>query len=352
MISDLVVVRTLAVVGVLLTLSVALYLGHGLRSLRYERRKAMQLARARVVVQTVAHQGEISEQEFRILHSLPRNLQIRLLGEFLRNLAGASRQRVQVLAERVGLNAFAERRCRSRFWWRRLEGARILTLCEAGEALMVELFRDPSPLVRTQAAEWAATHPSLRVIHHLLGLLQDPQGLCRFTVQDSLLRIGRPAAEPLRHYLETHTGPDAESALAVAAGSVVPSFLGPALTLSRDPDPSVRTRAAALLGALGGQQAADRLGALLADPDPRPRAAAARAMGALGNWRSAPRVAELLRDPAWIVRREAGLALRALGNPGMVLLRRSLRDPDRFAADMARQVMDIPQMNQRAGVSV
>jgi HEAT repeat protein len=58
--------------------------------------------------------------------------------------------------------------------------------------------------------------------------------------------------------------------------------------------------------------------------------------------RSARRVAELLRDPAWIVRREAGLALRTLGNPGTVLLRRALRNPDRFAADMARQVMDIP----------
>lgn len=352
MISDLLVVWTLAVLGVLLTLSVALYLGHGLWSLRHERRKATELAHGRVVVQTVAHQDEVTEQEIQLLRSLPRNLQIRLLGEFLRSLAGASRQRVQALAEQMGLIAFAERRCRSRFWWRRLEGARILTLCEAGEAVMIELFRDPHPMVRTQAAEWAATHAGPRVIHHLLDLLRDPQGLCRFTVQDSLLRIGLATAEPLRHYLETHTGPDAESALRVAAGVAVPSFLGPALTLSMDPRPSVRAKAADLLGALGGRQAVDRLSALLGDPDPGPRAAAARAMGALGNWRSAPRVAELLRDPAWIVRREAGLALRALGNPGMVLLQRSLRDPDRFAADMARQVMDISQMNQRAGVSV
>jgi hypothetical protein len=341
-ISDLLLVWALVVVGVLLALSVALFLGHGLWSLRHERRKAMQLAHGRVVVQTVAHQGEISDEDVQLLRSHPRNFQVWLLGEFLRNLAGASRDRVQALAEQIGLIAFAERRCRSRFWWRRLQGARILTLCEAGEAVMVELFRDPSPIVRTQAAEWAATHPSLRVVHHLLGLLQDPQGLCRFTVQDSLLRIGRAAAEPLRHYLETHTGADAESALAVAAGVAVPSFLAPALTLSTDPQPGVRARAADLLGALGGQQAADRLGALLADPDPRPRAAAARALGALGDWHSARRVAELLRDPAWIVRREAGLALRTLGNPGTVLLRRALRDPDRFAADMARQVMDIP----------
>lgn len=352
MISDLLVVWTLAVVGGLLTLSVALYLGHGLWSRRHERRKATQLAHGSAVMQAVVHQGEVTEQEIQLLRSLPRNVQIRLLGEFLRSLAGASRQRVQALGEQMGLIAFAERRCRSRFWWRRLDGARILTLCEAGEAVMMELFGDPHPMVRTQAAEWAATHPRPRVIHHLLDLLQDPQGLCRFTVQDSLLRIGLAAAEPLHHYLETHTGPDAESALRVAAGVAVPSFLGPALTLSTDPHPSVRARAADLLGGLGGRQAVDRLGALLADPDPGPRAAAARALGALGDWRSAPRVAELLRDPAWIVRRDAGLALRALGNPGTVLLRRALGDPDRFAADMARQVMDTPQMNQRSGVSV
>jgi hypothetical protein len=49
-----------------------------------------------------------------------------------------------------------------------------------------------------------------------------------------------------------------------------------------------------------------------------------------------------MRDSAWRVRKEAGLSLRALGAPGTLFLRRALRSDDRFAADMAQQVLDLP----------
>jgi HEAT repeat protein len=81
---------------------------------------------------------------------------------------------------------------------------------------------------------------------------------------------------------------------------------------------------------------------LLTDPVPEVRAAAAHALGKLGHWPAASHLAPLLRDHAWIVRRDAGLALRALGAPGLLYLRRSLTDIDHFAADMARQVLDLP----------
>jgi len=53
-------------------------------------------------------------------------------------------------------------------------------------------------------------------------------------------------------------------------------------------------------------------------------------------------VSLLLRDQAWVVRREAALALRAMGAPGTLLLRRALTSDDRFAADMAKQVLGLP----------
>jgi hypothetical protein len=34
--------------------------------------------------------------------------------------------------------------------------------------------------------------------------------------------------------------------------------------------------------------------------------------------------------------------MRRLGSPGLLMLRRALDDPDRFAADIARQVLDMP----------
>jgi hypothetical protein len=44
------------------------------------------------------------------------------------------------------------------------------------------------------------------------------------------------------------------------------------------------------------------------------------------------------------------LALRAVGSPGILFLRRSLSDYDAFAADMAKQVLDLPEMNERVRI--
>ena len=60
-------------------------------------------------------------------------------------------------------------------------------------------------------------------------------------------------------------------------------------------------------------------------------------------WQAGTLLAERLRDERWRVRREAGLALRALGAPGTLFLRRALKGDDRFAADMAQQVLDLPE---------
>ena len=75
---------------------------------------------------------------------------------------------------------------------------------------------------------------------------------------------------------------------------------------------------------------------------PEVRAAAAQALGKLRHWPAAAALAALLRDRAWEVRRAAGFALRALGAPGLLFLRRSLQDTDRYAADMARHVLGLP----------
>jgi HEAT repeat protein len=176
-------------------------------------------------------------------------------------------------------------------------------------------------------------------------LLADPSLLCRFTAQDSLLRIGSPVIGPLTEYLmQVSTTHEKEGGLAVAAGLASPSFLPAAVRLANDSSPQVRGRAATILGALGGTEATAVLIALLSDPAINVRAAAAHALGSLTHWQAATSLGELLRDASWEVRREAGLALRALGAPGRMLLRRLLRDRDPFAADMARQILDLPEL--------
>jgi HEAT repeat protein len=174
-------------------------------------------------------------------------------------------------------------------------------------------------------------------------LLGDSHGLCRFAAQNALLSLGYLVIQPLASVLTSSTGRQAEAALEVAVGLAEWRFLKPALAFCQDMSPRMRARAATLLGALGGREGVEVLSGLLVDMAPEVRASAAQALGKLGYWPAVSILAPLLRDPAWVVRREAGLALRALGAPGILFLRRYLADQDGSAADMARQVLDLPE---------
>jgi HEAT repeat protein len=98
-----------------------------------------------------------------------------------------------------------------------------------------------------------------------------------------------------------------------------------------------------LLGAVGGDENASAVVRRLADPAAEVRAAAAVAIGRLGHWPAAPELAARLSDESWLVRRNAALALRSLGPTGELLLGRALREDDRFARDIARQTLDLPE---------
>jgi len=210
------------------------------------------------------------------------------------------------------------------------------------DPLVLKLLADPHPAVRAQAAEWAAVQPSPEVISAMLTLLADPATQARFAVQNALLRMGGTIAGPLTSFLETHTGRAAEAGLRVAESVAEPSFAPAAQRLSRDDDAGIRVAAAKLLGAIGDAPAAQRLIDMLRDGESRVRAAAANALGRMQYWAAGSLLSDCLRDPAWRVRKEAGLALRAIGAPGTLFLRRALKSDDRFAADMAQQVLDLP----------
>jgi HEAT repeat protein len=268
--------------------------------------------------------------------------QVALVGDLWTSLAPAQRERLEGLVDDWGLVTRAERWCRSRRWWRRLHGARLLALVGRGEHVVPRLFDDPHPDVRAQAAAWAADWPLPHVIDRLIDMLGDPRNVCRFTVKDSLLRVRGAAVEPLAQRITCMTGLALREALVVAAHIADTRLLPAALDLAGHDDADVRSAAAAVLGAIGGSEGIERLGALLADRDAGVRASAARGLGHLGHWPAAAPLAGLLGDAAWDVRRAAALALRELGAPGALLLRRALSHEDRFVRDMARQTLDVP----------
>jgi hypothetical protein len=321
---------------------IALIIGHGSVLAVRDGRRRPRLTAARRELAVALQAGTAVSDPPAAVTALRAGLALQLLGDLAPSLAGGQRRQLTVLAQRFGLLQQAEQQCASRRWTRRLRGARTFTTLGGGDDVVPALLGDPRPDVRAQAAEWAAEHPVPAVIAELVVMLNDPQTLCRFTVEDSLLRIGRLAIGQLAACLDRASGESATAALSVAVWLPDPRFLPGALRLSEDPIASVRALAAELLGALGGAESAARLEALLHDENAAARAAAATAVGTLAHWRAAPALAGLLRDPAWDVRRAAGLALRALGAPGAILLRRAKDDADLFASDMARQVLDLP----------
>jgi HEAT repeat protein len=342
MISYSLLLRVAVIEAVLLAAASGLLVGYAAWHRWASRRSTARLARARVTLSEILERAERYEEGVAELRALPTRLQIRLLFEFAHTLQRA--QRLEEVAVALGLVAHAAAQCRSRWWWRRLQGARLLTAVGGGAAAVPALVRDASAVVRAQAAEWIGKHALPRLVDLVIELLDDPVGLVRFAAQDALLRGGGDVVLPLSRYLARAEGRGAEAALRVAIGLADSRFLDSGLALGRRESISTRALAAGLVGAIGGEEATGALLAWLSDPAAEVRAAAAAALGKMGHWPAAPLLAGLLRDVSWPVRREAGLALAAVGPPGTLFLRRALGDEDRFASDMARRVLDIVEV--------
>jgi hypothetical protein len=325
----------------------ALVVGHGLWLLLRARRHTPVRARARAALaaelaaELATDPGEAPASPAPApLAGIPPRVAARLVAELAPSLRGRQLERLRAIADNLGLVARARRGCASRWWWRRLHAAHLLTAF--GADVPEGLLADGDESVRAQAMEWAGDHPTEERAERLIHALGDPSPLCRSTALDALLRFGPAMVEPLaRHLGEDDEPPVVRSLLALATWRPNPRYGRAALRLAAEADPGVRAAAARLLGALGGEEGVAALGPLLADRDPAVRASAASSLGRLGHWPSAAAVGLLLRDPAWPVRRAAGEALAAMGAPGAFLLHRYGGDEDPFAADMARQVRDL-----------
>ncbi|HEX2077841.1 MAG TPA: HEAT repeat domain-containing protein [Longimicrobium sp.] len=328
--------------AVILFLSLLILFGHAAVAYRREGRWRVPVEKGRRALLEVVRTGRVSKADEQLLRGLPVRMQVRLFTEIVPSIAGQSREHLARLAEQIGLVPVAERMAAAKDWRDRLHGVRLLAAVGGGASLVPALLDDPHPAVRAEAVEWAGSHPTPELVDRLVQLLPRTDRYGSFVVRDSLLRVGADVIPPLARYLEKHSGRNAEPALDVAAGVPDVRFAPAALRLCRDPLPHVRARAAALAGAVGSEEAVGVLQMLVHDEDAEVRAAAAAALGRLGHWPSAPVIAPLLRDPAWIVRSQSALALRSLGSPGLLYLRKGLSDEDPFAADISRQVLDLP----------
>jgi len=319
---------------------IALVLGHGAWTGLAGRRTEVRRARGRAALQAVLD-GE-GPPGRRRLAALSRRVRLEVLMDVAPSLQGFQREALTALAGELGILASAEAKCGSRWWWRRLHGARVCTSLGGGITAVPALLQDRRPEVRAQAAQWVVRHPDDRLISLLLRMLDADDSATRFAVKDSLIRIGRSVTPALVAHLSVRADRSLGPALEVAAALADPTLLPAALALCVDEVARTRALAAALAGAIGGGPAVEVLMRMLGDDTAEVRAAAARALGKAEHWPATSSVAELLGDPSWDVRLQAALALRTLGSPGILFLRRAASGEDPGGAEAARHLLDLP----------
>jgi HEAT repeat protein len=235
----------------------------------------------------------------------------------------------------------AVRRRASRYWWRRLEAARALSIIGTPreQALVLELLADEHPAVQIAAASALPRVADVEALgrvlddlfgfpkvvrHYVTSVLRQTQNIAGPALAERI-RGGEDMAE-LTAWIELAASLDDSGAIIAA------------LTRAEHPDAPVRRAVAKALGRHPGPDAARVLAVLATDRAATVRAAAARSLGQLGAGTAAPVLAPMIADPVWAVRLRAALALAQIGERGRAALRTAREGPDRFARDMATMV--------------
>jgi len=229
----------------------------------------------------------------------------------------------------------------SRWWWRRLDAARLLAVVAGmrDRSLLMRLLADPHPAVQAAATTCLSRLGDSVLVEHVLDTLHTrcmvvrvfQLGILRQAWKDTVpalverLRPGTPVAR-----LEVWI------TLAEQLGD--PRCLPALIALRHHPLPQVRISTTRALRGYFHEDAAVALREMMTDDDWRVRAQAARALGTIGAGGAVPELTRALEDRSWWVRFRAALALAQLGEAGRRALREARELPDRFAADMAAMV--------------
>ncbi len=260
------------------------------------------------------------------------------------SVSGSSRTALVSLGDRIGIVDRARKGIRSRRWSTRLYSARVLTAFGVDCPTMYGLLIDRSPEVRAQTAAWCVAVQNPVGTEHLIRLLGDVDGQCRFAAQDALIRIGLPASEALISALADADEDVKARILEIAAATGDDRYSGKALELLAHPSHTIRALAAAALASTGSRSAGPVLVALLDDRSDDVVLAAAAGLGKLAFWAGAAAVELLLSHPSWEIRRQAGMTLLTFGAPGTILLRVDAAGMGP-AAEMALQSLQLQSLS-------
>ena len=293
-----------------------------------------------LVREHLAAESPSSENLARQLKPWVRSQRLQHILRLAVSLSGEARLKLQDLARALGHVNWAQKLTTSWFWWKRLEGIRVLR----GLAILPQdfdrLLQDRNPLVRAEAAYFVVDQPTPARVERLVSELFGPSSRARFASQNVLHKVSHLALKPLAHYLKNPPGPTLV-ALQTAQTMHSPELLAGALACAGSSEAAERAAAARLLGVLGGKQALERLSQMLVEPEPTVRSAAAEGLGRIGDWHMAAQLSACSQDSDWNTRLQASLALKRLGPPGELFLRQQIeQDPEGEKGLMARAALE------------
>lgn len=273
---------------------------------------------------------------------LPRRTLIPALLILVTDLSGGAVERLRRTANATGIARHIRWQARRR-WRHRAQAAQLLGLLPPEDPVRPRLLNDSHPVVRARSAESLDRDDTLALAPRLLGLLADPNAGVRLAAQQALLKGDARLVPYLIDYLGDPDNRGLVLALEVAANLSDPRLDQVVLSYANDQNPQRRAMVATALGnglhANAGAEAG--LAVMLDDDDLGVRVAAIEAAARLQATGLATDLGRLLGDSEWGVRRAAGLSLSRMGPVGRLVLRVHLHNDDRFARDMARQIIDM-----------
>jgi hypothetical protein len=233
------------------------------------------------------------------------------------------------------------RQAKSRWWWRRLDAARLLGVVASlrDRSLLYRLLGDEHPAVQAAASACLTRMGDSVLIEHVLDSLHTRCAVVRVFQ----LGVLRQAWKDVVPALLRRLGPGAPIARLEVWISLAESIgdsrcIEPLVALRHHPQAQVRISTARALRRFFHADAAAALREMIGDDDWRVRAQAARALGVISATAAEPDLVRALEDRSWWVRFRAALALAQLGETGRRALRIARQLPDRYAADMAAMV--------------